>query len=156
MSRCLRAGRPRAQGRTVYVSRARHPHSQEGFADGCRRDARAPRKALRCPAVCGRDARAPRMASLCPSGCGRDACAPRVAPSTSRGRDARAPRTMAAGGTRARPGRHPVSRDFPSRDQALQSLLPVRARARTAIPAHTYMTSSGCESTDPRFRFLQR
>ena len=31
MHRCLRAGRPRTQGRTVYVTRARRPRTQEGI-----------------------------------------------------------------------------------------------------------------------------
>ncbi len=115
MHRCLRAGRPRTQGRTVYVTRARRSHSQDG---------------TRCTAACGRDARAPR-----------------VAPSTSRGRDARAPRTASC------------QSEFGitlSRDRALRSLLPVRARARTTIPAHTHTTSSGGGATAPRFRFPRR
>ena len=115
MHRCLRAGRPRTQGCTVYVTRAGRPRTQDG---------------TRCTAACGRDARAPR-----------------VALSTSRGRDARAPRKASC------------QSEFGitlSRDRALRSLPPVRARVQTAIPAHTHTTSSGGGSADPRFRFLQR
>ena len=132
MHRCLRVGRPRTQDGSApaHPVRAGRSHSQDG---------------TRCTAACGRDARAPRVAPS--TSRGRDARASRVAPSTSRGRDARAPRKASC------------QSEFGitlSRDRALRSLPPVRARVRTAIPAHTHTTSSGGGATAPRFRFPRR
>ncbi len=102
MHRCLRVGRPRTQGRTVYVTRARRPRTQDGSAPA--HPVRAGRShsqdGTRCTAACGWDARAPRTAAHLRTRCGRDARTPRTV------LDAPLP----AGGTLALPGRYSMHR----------------------------------------------
>jgi hypothetical protein len=167
---CLRAGRPRTQGRD-----ARAPRAEAYLRTRCGRDARAPRRCV--PLCCCLRAGRPRAqdgsAPAHPVRAGR----PRTQGGSVPAHPVRAgrPRTQAgvppahsdgaclcaaACGRDARAPRNASCRSgfciTLSHDQALQSLPPVRARARTAIPAHTHTTSSGGGATAPRFRFPRR
>ena len=184
MHRCLRVGRPRTQGRTVYVTRAGRPRTQAarafvllpaggtpahpGARRPCSQDGVPPaHPGARRP--CSQDgvppahllrARRPRPQE----GSHRWLRARRPRPQEGSHRWLRARRPCSQDGIstsgylRARHPRIRVAQSdiTPSRDQGSRSLLPVRAHVRTAIPAHTHTTSSGGGATALRFRFLRR
>ena len=168
----------------AHPVRAGRPRSQDGTrcTAACGRDARTPRTALDAPLPAGGTPALPGRQRTCAPGAGgtlalpgrysmhrclqagrprsQDGSAPAHPVRARRPRPQDGTRCTAACGRDARaPRKASCQSEFGitlSRDRALRSLPPVRARVQTAIPAHTHTTSSGGGSADPRFRFLQR